>query len=138
MILQLWYCIIYIVALWVILFSANRKRIQNWKQQLLIWNDMIPFPLFMYIHHSLASVALLFKHKSISLLTWVCSFNILVGSFLYFTQIVRDQPRRCTYFGAKLAFIGGIFLKKYPSIVWRFISSSNSWQLQVYQPLLYS
>ena len=32
------FCIIYIVALWVILFSANSKIIQNLKQKLIIWN----------------------------------------------------------------------------------------------------
>ena len=51
------------------------------------------------------------------MLTWVCfcmTCNISVGTFLYFDPNFWDQTWRCTYCGAKLAFIAGIFLKKYP------------------------
>ena len=41
-------------------------------------------------------------------------FSVLVGTSLNFAPNSWDQPWRCTYFGAKLAFINGIFLKKYP------------------------
>ena len=41
-------------------------------------------------------------------------FNILVKTSLYFASNLRNQPWRCIRFGAKLAFMAGIFLKKYP------------------------
>ena len=32
--------IIYLVTLWLILFSANRKNIQNLKQKVMMWSDI--------------------------------------------------------------------------------------------------
>ena len=72
--------------------------------------------LFTCIHPCLASFSVLFKYKSfllLSLLLLALRFNILVGTSLHFYPNFRYQPWGCTYFGAKLAFIAGIFLKKY-------------------------
>ena len=71
------FCIIYIVTIWVINFSGNSKIIHNWKQKLIIWNEIsLPLKLFLnfkfwyfwiavYIHHlSLACLSVLFKSLS--------------------------------------------------------------------------
>ena len=42
------FCIIYIVTIWVINFSGNSKIIHNWKQKLIIWNEIsLPLKLFL-------------------------------------------------------------------------------------------
>ena len=50
------------------------------------------------------------------MLTWVCSYTTIRSfgwNIFIFSPKVRDQPWRCTYFGAKLAYMAEIFLKKY-------------------------
>ena len=50
------------------------------------------------------------------MLTWVCSYTTIRyfgWNIFIFSPKVRDQPWRCTYFGAKLAYMAEIFLKKY-------------------------
>ena len=67
------YCITYIVTLWVILFRANSKKIQNWKQKLIIRNEISSAEIskllncwLPYINHYLASFFVLFKHRYLS------------------------------------------------------------------------
>ena len=72
--------------------------------------------LFTYIHHSLISLSVLFKHKSF-LLIWACSciaFQCFGWKIFTSCPNFRGHSWRCAYFCAKLAFIAGIFLKKYP------------------------
>ena len=83
----------------------------------LRWNFKVFELLFTYIHLSSATFSVLFKHKSLSFVNFILScmaFQYFVGTSLYLATNFRDQPRRCTYFVAKLTFIAGIFLKKYP------------------------
>ena len=115
------FCTIYIVTFWVILFSANRKIIQNWKQKLIIWNvifsaeisNLLNCCLFTYI------LGLVFLYCSninpLVLLTWVCScimFEYFGWSVFIFCSNFRDQPLMSTLFVAKLVLISGIFLNK--------------------------
>ena len=65
----------------------------------------------------MASFSVLSKHKFLSFVNFCLflhDFSIFWLERLYIAPIFRDQPRGCTDFGAKLAFIAGIFLKKYP------------------------
>ena len=84
---------------------------------------MISFPLkfqnfrllFTYIHHCLISFSVFFKHKSF-LLIWACSciaFQCFGWKIFTSCPDVRGHSWRCAYFCVKLAFIAGIFLKKY-------------------------
>ena len=71
--------------------SANSKSIQNWKQKLIIWNDVssakISKLLNCCFHHSLASLSVLFKHKSLSFVSLsLFLHHILVGTYLYFAH----------------------------------------------------
>ena len=116
------FCIIYIFTPWVILFNASSKSIQNWKQKLIIWNDINSAEVsklldcFLRTFINLWLVCMYCSNTNLFLLTWVCSwlrFNILLGTSLQFFPNFRDQPWRRSYFIAKLAFIVGVFLKKY-------------------------
>ena len=51
------------------------------------------------------------------MLIWVCScmtFQYIGWNIFIIFPNIRGEAWRCTYFGAKLVFIAGIFLKKYP------------------------
>ena len=51
------------------------------------------------------------------MLIWVCScitFQYVGWNIFIFCPNFRDQLWRCTYFDAKLEFIAGTFLRKYP------------------------
>ena len=117
------FCIIYIVTLKVILFIANSKSIQNWKQKLIIWNDISSPEISKLLNCFLRTFIILWlvclycSNINLFLLTWVCScIAFQYFGWKIFTSCLnfRGHPWRCTYFGAKLAFIAGIFLKKYP------------------------
>ena len=94
-----------------------KAKTDNLKWYLFPWNFKAFKSLFTYIYHFLVSLSVLFKHKSFFLLTWVCSSI----AFQYFGWEIftsypnfRGQPWRCEYLDAKLAFIAGFSLKKYP------------------------
>ena len=117
------FCIIYIVTLWVILFNINSKSIQNWRQN--SWSEMISLRcnfkvfelLFTYIHLSLGNFSALFKHKFLSFVNLSLFLHDVVVVWLEHFIFRPKLPRpalKVHYFGAKLAFIAGIFLKKYP------------------------
>ena len=139
------FCIIYIVTISVKFFNGSSKSIQNWKQKLIIWNDISSAKISKLLNCFLRTFIafwLVFLHCSntnLFLLTWVCSYiavQNLVGTFLKFCPNFRDQPWMCTYFGAKLAVIAQIFLKQYLH-VWKLIFNSTSLQFEAYQPLFY-
>ena len=74
------FCIIYLVTLWVILFSANSKSIQNWKQNLIIWNDISSTVISMF-RTAIKYICLIFllpaclyfwNRNLYGLLTWIC------------------------------------------------------------------
>ena len=70
----------------------------------------------MYIHLSLTFLSVLYKHKSLSfvkLSLFLHDVSIFWLGIFIFCPYFRDQPWRYTYFGPKVAFITGIFLKKY-------------------------
>ena len=81
------FCIIHIVILWLILLSANSKNIQNWKQKLIISNNISSIEIskflnccvrtFIYIHLSLANLSALFKHKSLSFVNLSLFFHVV-------------------------------------------------------------
>ena len=116
------FCIICIVTFWVILFSANSKSIQNWKQKLIIWNDVSYAEISKFLNCCLPTFIFLWlvylycsNTNLEDLLTWVCScmtFQCFGWNIFIFWPNFRDQPHKCTYFSVKLASIAGIFLKK--------------------------
>ena len=89
------FCIIYLVTLWVILFSSNSKSIQNWKQNLIIWNDFsstvisIFWTAIKYIHPIFLLLACLYfwNRNLYVLLTWICSCMM----FQYFAWNLMHQ-----------------------------------------------
>ena len=116
------FCIIYVVTIPVIFFNGSSKSIQNWKQKLIIWNDISSAKIWKLLNCFLRTfiafwlVFLYCSNTNLFLLTWVCSYiavQNLVGTSLKFCPNFRDQAWMCTYFGAKLAVIGLIFLKHY-------------------------
>ena len=119
------FCIIYVNTLWVILFSANSKSIQNWKQKLIIWNDVSSAEISKLLNCCLCTFIIIWlvclycsNTNLYVLLTWVCScimFQYFGWNIFIFCPNFRNQPWRCRYFHAKLEFIAGIFLKKYDS-----------------------
>ena len=95
-----------------------KVKTHNLKWYLFPWNFKAFKLLFTYIHHSLISLSVLFKHKSffVFLLIWVCSciaFQYFGCKIFTSCKNVRGQLWRCAYFGVKVAFMAGIFLKKY-------------------------
>ena len=105
--------------------SELKSKTHNRKWCLFRWN-LKAFELsFTYIHHSLASLSILFKQKSLSFVL-ASHFNVFVWHIFIFCPIARDQPWRCMYFGAKLASIAAIF-----------ISNPTSLHGEEYQPLFY-
>ena len=89
-----------------------KVKTHNLKWYLFPWNLKAFKLLFMYIN-----LSVLFKHKSFFLLTWVCScitFQYFGWEIYTSCRNFRGQPWRCAYFGVKLAFMAGIFLKTYP------------------------
>ena len=118
------FSIIYIVTVWVIKFRANNKSIQNWKQKLIIWKDISSAEIskflncYIRIFIFLWLIGLYCSQTNIKvLLNWVCfciKFQYFGWSIFIFCPNFGDQLWKCTYFGAKLAFIAEIFLKKYP------------------------
>ena len=104
------FCIIYLVILWVMLFSANSKSIQNGKRKLIIWNDISStenskFLNCYYVHSSFFQNINLYV-----LLTWVCScmmfqyfcWSLTQWYFIFiFCPDLRDQSWSYKYFGAE-------------------------------------
>ena len=116
------FCIVYIVTPLVKHFSANSKSIQNWKQKLIIWNDISSRKLSRLLNSFWCTIIILWlvclycSNKNLFFVSWVCFcivFKYFVWNILTFCLNFRDQPWRCTYVGAKVAFVAGIFLKKY-------------------------
>ena len=110
------FCIIYIVALWVIYFSTIGKSIQNWNQTLKIWDgissvEILNFPEFWiliflnYFLHTLIFLWLVCLYCSNTnlqvLLTFVCScmtFQYFGWNIFIFCSNFRDQPCISLYF----------------------------------------
>ena len=90
------FCIINIVTFWTLQDqhqepSELKSKTHNWKWCLFRWN-LKAFELsFTYIHHSLASLSILFKQKSLSFVNLeVFLHHISMFSFdtsLYFAQL---------------------------------------------------
>ena len=93
-----------------------KVKTHNLKWYLFPWNFKAFKLLFMYIHHSLISLSVLFKHKSFFVNLSLSCLALQYFGWKIFTSCKNclGQPLRCAYFGAKLVFIPGIFLKKYP------------------------
>ena len=115
------FCINYIPTPFVMLFSANSKSIQNWKQKLIIWNDISSPEISKLLNCFLRTFIILWLVCTVQtqffLLTWVCcciTFQYFGWKIFTSCSNLWGHPWRCAYFGAKLAFIAGIFLKKYP------------------------
>lgn len=112
--------------------------------KLITWNisstEIRKFQNRCYIHSPLISFSVLLKHKSLSFIN--LSFDLTLLQYfgwnlahqarnLYILSRhafhERDQPSRCTCFGAKLAFIVRILLKRYP---WYFgIQNTQVWPI---------
>ena len=91
------------------------KRIQNRKQNLIIWNIKDFELLFTYIHPFLASLSVLFKHKSLSFVN--LGFFLLHISIFWLEHLYilpKIQRPGCTYSGAKLAFYSWNLSQKDP------------------------
>ena len=78
-----------------------------------------------YIHSYFSSFSVILIHKSLNLVIRVWDYMMLqhfdgnlIHRVLYLYILptlvlnLRDQPRRCTYFGAELAFVAGMVLLK--------------------------
>ena len=117
------FCIIFIATFWVLLFSANSKSIQNWKQK-----------LFTCIHHSLASLSVLSKHKSLSFANLSLFFHHVSISKLWLGCLHILHIHVIWY---KTGIYIRDFSEKSIADVWRFIANSTFLQFGVYQPLFY-
>ena len=117
------FCIIFIATFWVLLFSANSKSIQNWKQK-----------LFTCIHHSLASLSVLSKHKSLSFANLSLFFHHVLVSKLWLGCLHILHIHVIWY---KTGIYIRDFSEKSIADVWRFIANSTFLQFGVYQPLFY-
>ena len=95
-----------------------KVKTHNLKWYLFAWSSKL-LNCFLRTSIILWLVCLCCSNKNLFpfLLTWICSCT----TFQYFGWKIftscknfRGQPWRCAYFGAKLVFMAGIFLKKYP------------------------
>ena len=114
------FCIINIISLWVTEFSNSelKAKAHNLKGYLFRWNFKAIELLLTYIYLFLSSLSVLFKHKSLCFVNLSFFLHDLSVFWLEHLHIYdpdfRYQLWRCVYFGAKLTFIAGIFLRKYP------------------------
>ena len=73
--------------------------------------------LFTNIYLLLGSLSALLKHKFlrfVNLSLFLYGVSKICWNIVIFCPNFRDQPWRCTYFGAKLVFKSGLFMNKYP------------------------
>ena len=105
------------------------------------WNFKSFELLFMYIHHSLASLSVLFKHKSLIFVNlnlflhcvsifWLGRLNILL-------KLQRPALNMHVIWSKTGIYIWNLSEKSVVD-VWRFITNSTSLQFQVYRPLFYT
>ena len=104
------FCINFVVTFWVIPFSTIIKSIQNWKQKLIIWNDISSTEisnlelLLTCTHHSLASLTVVFKQKPLSFVNLSLFLHHVLIFWLeslyfnkYFTQNIETSLECARY-----------------------------------------